>query len=172
MSREFPDWINPWQAAQGRREFRGTMPLSRMPRLVAVLESREGEAEFRLVAGIDLDRRPQLDLWVRAGLTLMCQASLAPYVETVERRTSLTVIAEEAETALLPEDADPVIVDEGRVAIATLVEDELLLGLPAVPRNPDVAEVAYSSGGEPVTDTASETRKPFAALGDLVGKQR
>ena len=148
------------------------MPLSRMPRLVAVLEDGNGEAEFRRAASVDMDGRPQLDLWVRAGLMLMCQASLAPYVETVERRTSLTVIEDEAETALLPEHADPVIVDEGRVALATLVEDELLLGLPAVPRNPEVAKVEYSSGDEPAPDPESETRNPFAALGDLVGKQR
>ncbi|WP_191621297.1 YceD family protein [Marinihelvus fidelis] len=148
------------------------MPLVRMPRLLEMVEDEGGEAEFRLSVSSDIDGRPELDLSVKAGLTLVCQASLKPYVENVERRTVLTVIAEEAEMALLPDSAEPVVVDEGRVALATLVEDELILGLPVVPRNPEFADVNFSSGELPEPEEDSGTRKPFAALGDLVGKQR
>lgn len=176
MSREFPDWINPWAAAQGRREFRGTLPLARLERLAALLTDTEGEAEFSLRASLDSERRPMIDLWVKAELPLVCQASLEPYVEPVERRVSLSVIGDEAESAMLPEDADPVLIGEGRVAIAQLVEDELLLGMPQVPRKPDLAAVDYTAGEDSGADAGADDgngapNKPFAGLGEMLGRR-
>ena len=52
-----------------------------------------------------------------------------------------------AEQEMMPESYEPVLVENGRLALVELVEDELLLGVPQVPRNPDVAEVALSTDG-------------------------
>ena len=46
MSRDFPDFIDPWKAAEGQRVFFGTVPLKRMQRLSPLLVSAEGEADF------------------------------------------------------------------------------------------------------------------------------
>ena len=46
MSRDFPDFIDPWKAAEGHRVFHGTMPLKKMRRLSLLLASAEGEAGF------------------------------------------------------------------------------------------------------------------------------
>ncbi len=100
MSRDFPDWINPWAAAQGRRRFAGTVPLRRMRRLAELTESDAGEAAFEARFFLDEDRRPGIELEVAAELELMCQASLAPFTTTVQRRSRLGVIEEESEMAL------------------------------------------------------------------------
>lgn len=181
MSRDFPDWINPWAAAQGQRRFAGTVPLKRMRRLAELTESDAGEAAFEARFFLDEERRPGIDLQVAAELELMCQASLAPFGSVVERRSRLGVIEEESEMKLLAPDVDPVMADSGRLALATLVEDELILALPPAPRNPDIDAVRYSTGRPPDDpadeDTQQEERRhgkpnPFAALKGKVGTSR
>ncbi len=174
MSRDFPDWINPWAAAQGRRTFSGTVPLKRMKRLARLLEDNDGEVAFEATFRLDEDRRPVIDLAVSGSLQVLCQASLAPYTAPVERRSALGVIESEAEMSLLTPDVDPVLAEEGRLAIAELVEDELILALPQVPRNPAIEPVTYRSGGaeqESGTVEPGDEQKenPFAVLKGKIG---
>lgn len=157
MSRDFPDWINPWTAAQGKRRFAGTVPLGRMKRLVPSLEQVEGaEAAFEAWLALDEERRPVIDLSVSADLTLLCQASLEPYTEHIERRSTLGVVESDGEIELLPPHYDPVFAEKGRIALAILVEDELILGLPQVPRNPALDAVRFSTAPGRGANTAGE----------------
>ena len=172
MSREFPDWINPWAAAQGRREFHGTWPLAKMPRLAELLCARGGDARFSLKLGMDIDQRPVMALSVKAELPLTCQASLQPYLHAVEREVELGVVESMDEVDLLPEHLEPVLVENGRLAVVTLIEDELLLGMPQVPRNPalDTLVVGVGDTAEPPPAKAGDELRqhPFARLGDML----
>ena len=173
MSREYPDWISPGRAAEGKRIFSGTIPLSRMKRLAALLVNADGEASFVATFRTDLEKRNIVDLQVEAALPLICQASLEVYEEQVKRRSELAVIEHDHEAEELPDYYDPVQTENGRLAIASLVEDELLLGLPQVPRKPDLDLVEYSTGGPviEIQDREEGNKKnPFAALQDLLNK--
>jgi len=186
MSREFPDLLNPWKAADGRRTFEGTMPLARMRRLVPLLvprsEGQEGgvtglpwaDARFRADFGHDRQGTVTVELWVEAELPLVCQRSLRPYLEPVKRHSLLAVVESVAEQELLPEHYEPVLVEEGRLALLDLVEDELLLALPQVPRDPAVKAVDLSTDGVVTrsgAEAAEPTRRPFEGLADLLGKR-
>jgi len=181
MSREYPDWISPERAAEGKRVFSGTVPLSRMKRLVPLLVSAEGDAAFVAAFRSDIDKRVIVDLQVEAALPLICQASLEVYEELVKRRCALAVIESEDEQDGLPDSYEPVKTDNGRLAIASLVEEELLLGLPQIPRKPGLKKVEYSTAGETPESVESAGRdlqdkgkkNPFAALqGMLQGKKQ
>lgn len=171
MSRDFPDWISPERAAEGKRVFSGTVPLSRMKRLLPLLAQAEGDASFVAAFRRDLDNRVIIDLQVEASLPLTCQASLEVYDEEVKRFSELAVIEDQSEQAGLPDSFDFVKTENGRLALATLVEDELLLGLPHIPRKPGLERVEYSTGG-PVAesdDSQDKVKKnPFAVLQDLL----
>lgn len=175
MSREFPDWINPWAAAQGRREFHGTWPLAKMPRLAELLCAPGESARFSLRLSMDMDQRPTIALSVNAELPLICQASLQPYLHPVAREVELGVVESLAEVELLPEHLEPVLVENGRLAVVTLVEDELLLGLPQVPRNPTLETLVIEVGDNVAPLSAKvegELRQhPFAGLGELLGER-
>jgi len=171
MSRDFPDLIDPWKAADGRRRFHGTMQLKRMQRLKSVLARDSGEAQFNVRFYYDLQKILIVDLSVAAGLQLICQRSLAPYVEQVRRKSLLAVIEDIAEQELLPEDYEPLLVEHKRIALLDLVEDELLLGVPLVPRNPAVKEIRQSTDGvvTPESEQNDEPlQRPFADLADLL----
>jgi uncharacterized protein len=185
MSREFPDLLDPWKAADGRRSFQGTMPVRRMRRLTPLLAPENGDGAmkgtvrwpdvaFNVRFGHDEQGTVTVDLRVEAELPLICQRSLEPYVERIARHSLLAVVESVAEQEGLPEHYEPVLVESGRMALVDLVEDELLLGLPQVPRNPAVAEIGPSAGeaGEAAAaDEREPTHRPFAGLAGLLKKR-
>jgi uncharacterized protein len=171
MSREYPDWISPGRAAEGKRIFSGTIPIARMKRLAPLLVDAQGTVSFVASFRTDLDKRVIIDLQVEAALPLVCQASLDVYGEQVKRSSELAVIEHASELDELPDNYDPVQTESGRLAIVSLVEDELLLGLPQVPRKPGLEKVEYSTAGESVAKEGSGARarkNPFAALQDML----
>ncbi len=175
MSREFPDYVDPWRAADGRRNIGGTLPLTRFSRLRPLLASDEGEARFSLHFGHDAQRRPTVRVKVSAPLTLLCQRSLEPYIAQVDQESLLQIIGAPSEQALLSDEEEFVLVDEGRMAVAELVEDELLLAVPQVPRNPDLEPVQHSTAGKETTaaaeadDRNQEARqRPFESLAEMM----
>jgi len=171
MSREYPDWVSPKRAAEGKRVFSGTVPLSRMRRLEPLLAAAGGEASFVARFSRDSDQRVIIDLEVEASLPLVCQASLDVYEQPVKRHSLLAVIAQDDEQHALPGNYEAVRTEHGRLAIAAMVEDELLLGLPSFPRKPGLRQIVYTSdGGAPAADElpAEPGNNPFSALQDLL----
>ena len=172
MSREYPDWLDPRKAAEGRRTFSGSMPLARMTRLqplLADLAEKNGQAWFSARFRFDHFGRVTINVTVEASLPLVCQRSLEPYLEPISRQSLLGVMEDLAEEDLMPENYEPVLVKNHRLALLNLVEDELLLGLPQVPRNPQVAAigpdldkaVTGKDGGQ-----QHPLRQPFAGLAE------
>jgi uncharacterized protein len=191
MSREFPDLLNPWKAADGHRSFEGTMPLSRMRRLAPLLApaeqpavgsaDRPGEgviwkdAWFRADFEHDRQGHVTVELWVEAELPLVCQRSLRPYLEPVKRHSLLAVVENAEQEELLPGHYEPVLVEQGQMALLEVVEDELLLAVPEVPRDPNVREVSVSTddtAAAPADDGAERTRRPFEGLAGLLKQQK
>ncbi len=178
MSRDFPDLLDPWRAADGRRVFQGTIPLKRMKRLLTLLESDTGEARFKVRFGYDRQKELLIHLSVDADLTLICQRSLKAYSEAVRRNSTLMVIRDLADQEWMPETYEPVLVEHGRLALVDLVEDELLLGVPQVPRNPALEEIVLLKDGKelstddgvaPASEHQEERlQRPFAGLADLL----
>ncbi len=182
MSREFPDIVDPWKVAEGRKSFRGTMPLVRMSRLKALLapldEQEDGPVEGRTAAfrtDFFFDRQGLLsiDIRVKAELPLQCQRSLETFMEAVDRRSRLVVIEDVADQESLPEEYEPVLVEDRRLALVDLVEEELLLAVPQVPISPKAGELDLpentsadvSSGGK-----EEPTHRPFEGLAGLMNK--
>lgn len=182
MSREFPDFIDPWRAAESRKRIGGTIPLARFKRLQPMLASDQGEATFDVQFEVDAQRRATILVEVSAPLELTCQRSLQPYTEQVRQRSRLQVIGEPGEQELLSEDEEFVLVEEGQLSVADLVEDELLLAVPQVPRNPAVEAVEITTstpkneGGEDNRQgsgnegapSAAQRQRPFESLAELL----
>ena len=173
MSRDFPDLIDPWKAAEGQRVFVGTMPLKRMKRLSPLLVTDGGEASFEVCFYFDQQRNAVIKVAVKADLILLCQRSLGPYTETVQRTSLLGVVREIDGQDMMPANYEPIVHETGKLALLELVEDELLLALPQIPRNPAVDEIELSTDGEvrPLSDDNKEPlQRPFAGLAGLLEK--
>ena len=139
------------------------------------LINAQGEASFSAAFRMDLEQRIVIDLKVEAALPLVCQASLEVYDEEVRRSSELAVIDEDGEQIELPENYEPVQTENGRLAFVSLVEDELLLALPQIPRKSGLKEVDYSTGGQTgKEETLSEgsRKNPFSALQDMLKQDK
>ncbi|MEE4217507.1 MAG: YceD family protein [Xanthomonadales bacterium] len=166
--------------ADGRRSFRGTVPLKWMTRLVGMLapesDAENGvlvwqDASFTASFAFDRQGLVTIAINVKAELPLVCQRSLEPYPEHVDRHSELVVIEDVAEQEALPEQYEPVLVEERRLALIDLVEEELLLAIPQVPRNPDAGELDLPDDVSLETSDGKEqeqTHRPFAGLSGLI----
>jgi len=180
MSREFPDVVDPWKAADGQRTFGGTVPLSRLRRLTGLLAPESacpdgwGEAAFEASFGYDEQGLLAIRVTVRAELPLVCQVSLDTYVETVERFSVVAVITDVGEQEMLPEAYEPVLVEDRRLELASLVEEELLLAVPQVPRKPGATGPAVPADVSLEDASAQErerTHRPFAGLAGMMKRK-
>ena len=183
MSREFPDFVNPWKAAEGKRAFEGTMPLRWMKRLAPLLapppdpEADDapalswGDARFSVRFAYDEEGAVTVDLEVEADLPLICQRSMRPYLERVRRHSLLGVVDSVTAQETLPEHYEPVLADHGRIALVDLVEEELLLAVPQVPHDPNVDAVLVStdgSAGQQEPEKDENVQRPFEGLAKML----
>lgn len=165
MSRDYPDSINPLKAAQGGRIFAGTIPLARLERLHE-LAADPGQGEFAFQVSFHLDEHANVraELCVSGEMQLICQRSLQAYAQKIDSRSVLGIVCEERAAEALPEDYEPLLIEDWRLRIEDLIAEEILLSLPLVPRAPDSRPV------KPGRAAAQKTYKPFAGLADLAAK--
>lgn len=163
--------IDSWQFAADGDCITGRLALASLPRLADVLMSRDGWLECELSgwqetgrAGV-VENKLGLRLRVKGRLGLRCQRCLTEVGFDCAIDSRLLLIPEGAEwpeEELEAEDYDAIAAQRA-MAVLTLVEEEVLLALPAVPRHADCRL--------PVGMTETEEEKvapsPFAALASL-----
>jgi len=152
-----------------RRSFAGTLPVASLPRLCGMLAGDAGEVVYELEFGRDDLGMAFLEVRAEAPLTVTCQRSLEAFVLPVAVGSRLGLIRSERQESGLSPEAEPLLVDEdGKLALADVIEDELLLALPLVPVNPD-SELPEEVTRPPSDSEAGDerTENPFAVLREL-----
>ena len=122
---------------------------------------------------MDAQRRPSVLVRVRAELALQCQRCLDTMIHRVDSETRLVVVRGPDEAERLADDVEPLLVEGDRMAPRSLLEDELLLAIPAAPKHrPEDCKVRLDavnpSAGQrsgPET-TEPDAEHPFAVLAD------
>jgi uncharacterized protein len=146
--------------------------LAELGRLAAGLADTAGRAHAELRFH-RLDAVPALEGTVTATVAVVCQRCLTVFGWPVTSTFRLAFVRDAASEATLPPDYEGVVTDDDRVALRDLVEDELLLALPLVPKHPRVEEceaLAREARGAGHTAPAEGGRQPFAVLKDLLSK--
>lgn len=113
---------------------------------------------------------PQLGLTLRAevNLVMQCQRCLAPVLSTVHAERDFVFVADEATAETMDEDseADVLVISRDFDAMA-LIEDELILSLPLVPRHAVCPQALPDAAADADFASASERPHPFASLAAL-----
>lgn len=166
------------------RTLSGASPLAAMPRLMqsVMASATEPEAAVAWEANGELRESSSgvhqhwLSLRADADLALVCQRCLGPVREHVLVDRWLRFVDDEAEAAALDAELDDDVLAWPRwLDLLELIEDEMLLALPLVPRHavcPQPLVPAAAADAEAPADAASEEAEPhpFAALASLRGK--
>ncbi len=131
-----PKFIDSLRFAQAGLSLSGEYMVTDLARLKDLLVSDAGNVAYRL-EGVNAAGRPALRLSVRAELAMLCQRCLEPFVHRVEAESLMPQARNERELAAWERD-DPLLdaqVCDARLDVRTLVEDEILLSLPIMPRH-------------------------------------
>lgn len=166
-----PDYADPLRLCALGKAYEGVIPLADLPRLAPLLTSMEGEAAFVLAFDTDSEGRPAVTVCVRASLPLQCQRCLGTVILEVDAKSRLVVVAGPDEAGRLEDDVDPLVVGDDRLALRSLLEDELILAIPPAPTHPpegcDVDLRELNGQIEERQDPGDEgAEHPFAALAD------
>jgi len=112
--------------------------------------------------------QPWLHLMVDCTVTLQCQRCLQPMASALAVDRWFRFVADEDEAARLDEEVDEdVLVASHAFDLSALVEDELILALPIVPRHETCPEPLLPGPDSADAAEAAETPHPFAALAAL-----
>lgn len=108
-----------------------------------------------------------LHLQAHISLALCCQRCLGPVLEPVEVDRSLRFVADEATAAALDAELeDDVLALPRALDLRELIEDELLLALPLVPRH-DTCPSPPLLQADDLAPAAPDKPNPFAVLSQL-----
>ena len=169
MSGALPPFLDLGTAVRQEVHLTGTLAVKSMPRLAAALSSDSGVAEVALQAAPEIGGRALLSGTIRARLAMTCQRCLAGVELDVEAAPRLAWVRSEAEMEALPPEYDPLLSPDGRVAVKDLVEDELLLALPLVPRHAEGAcrETSPAAAVSVPEPEEESSKNAFAELAKL-----
>lgn len=146
------------------------VPLARLERIVPRLASTEGTA----TGHVALDRyqgHVVAQVSAEAEVSLVCQRCLAPMRLLISGSSRVALVESEAAVARVPPELETALALDGRLPLADLVEEELLLALPPAPRHPD-GQCPGDAPGPKAEESAEPTQRPFANLGELLKSGR
>ena len=133
-----PAFIDGLKFAREGALVRGRLGLESLGRLVQQGCQTEG-LDYSLSGGLGEDRKPFLAVKVTGEIALVCQRCLGKvlYPLNIESRVELT---KDWNEVVNPEDDVERVLAEPEMDIAALVEDEVILALPMVPRHDHCGE--------------------------------
>lgn len=151
----------------------GSLALGDMPRLLDLLASNAGSVDTQLEFDTDQANRSLLRGRLEADMTLTCQRCLAPVRLRVDTAFELALVTTDEEAQRVQQQYEPLLVEDDTLFIRDVVEDELILALPAQPVHGETEQCDQSMISKLRPEMAPEPEKrenPFARLQEL--KQR
>lgn len=185
MAQQIPTQFDPVALCRrtegGAAAFVGEIEIDQFERLAEALSDSAGPVMVNLTFKRLESGRPAAHGSLTASLPLTCQRCLQTSWTEVEVSFNCCFASSEAVAERMPDDLDVLMMDEkGKVGMADLFEDELLLALPPFPKHAEgecVGDIAARLGDLTVTEATPEaaeepTRKAFAGLGQLLDQNK
>ncbi|WP_392384043.1 YceD family protein [Marinomonas primoryensis] len=164
-----PKHFDPRKYANYELAFEGYVPLNEFKELCAILASNEGNAFIHLDFRVDEDRRYIATGSLTAQVQVVCQRCMEAVTHDLALDLSLGFVYDEDHAKNLPKDYDPVVMTDGDVILADMVEQEIILALPIVAYHEESGcnptAVKYASSTDDAPD--GEKPNPFSILAQL-----
>lgn len=100
-------------------------------------------------------------------LPLRCQSCLSPFIHQLSLTLDLAHVTREDQEKHVPEGYDMLLIDRQDVSLSELLEDDILLALPAFPRHP-AGQCHPGSSVERYLEPTDIIKSPFATLKTLL----
>lgn len=171
MSEKFiPEHIDPYRFAEQGLRLDGIVKVIDMHRLSSLLSESGEPIAVTLVFGLDEQKIAFIKGHLETKLLLQCQRCMEPYSYEIISDFNLGIVGTIDEADALPPHYEPAMAKDGQLALRELIEDELILNLPIIPKHePDQCRVQL-----PLADSGNEDAKgknPFDVLKALKDKR-
>jgi uncharacterized protein len=165
-----PQYIDVQKWADREAVIDQVIPLSSFARLCEGAVGESGEVAVSVGIHRDTQGLILIEGRMSSAVALCCQRCLEPVVTDIDVELKLWLLRDESKADLLAEDADYLVLDEeGRIALADALEDELILALPLVPLHED-CEMYQAGGAENEEAEDPKRENPFQVLAALKGR--
>jgi uncharacterized protein len=161
-----PPWSQPLEVdrlADAGADIDFAVPLAELPALRSLHAGVEGDVHGHAHFGREQGTAVAQLAW-SGSVTLECQRCMKRMQRPLEAQTKIALVGSEDEGARVSGELEPVLAAGGRISIAQLLSEELLLALPIVPLHEQGTECEATEDAPP----PDETHKPFAGLADLL----
>ncbi|WP_455203045.1 YceD family protein, partial [Kaarinaea lacus] len=133
MLSRLPEFIDPMAMVEKRQVLEGILPLSKMRRLAPMLSDAHGDVRVSMQFRRGQNRQAEVAGKVTTELKLTCQRCMETMSLPLELSFHLGIVFSLSEAEKLPEQYEPLVVDSDTdVSVVEMIEDELLLAMPAV----------------------------------------
>jgi len=172
---KLPQFIDPFRLADVGRLYDGNMSLRQMKRLEPLVEKTSTE-ELMLSLVFDKDTNGVhfLSGTIAGTIHLQCQRCLNPMDFNINVDLSVAFLASEFDGEKLGGEYEPYIVTDTPIMLSDIIEDELLLALPAIPKHKDsqcseqLPLKALNKSDTELSEVEKDTEiNPFSVLKDL-----
>ena len=166
MSSRIPKIIDPFFLADKQRQFKGEIILSGFGRLTEFVKNLDDSVIFQL----DFSKIGKLSVihgFVRAKLCLECQHCLQNFDVQVDSDVQLAIVHSDEEAALITEDYEPLLCDQEKITFTDIIEDEILLSLPAIPKHQHECFERQEAQLETEENGQSGKDSPFSVLATI-----
>jgi len=168
MSPDLPLTIEPKRLARNGEIIAGQYAIHDMQRLGGLLHDQAGLVIFRLEFTYDEKQNiPFIKGEIKAQVNIQCQRCLGGMEFKVNNPVYLGIVTDRAASLSLPEECEPLQIEEETVILHDIIEDELILALPiSAMHNTNVCKAT-----ELINEINNKTgNSPFAALNKLTRK--
>ena len=166
MFERLPDFIDPIHFAEMQGVLKGEIKLNSLTRLTEKLTADSG------VVFVDLlfkknGKQSVIEGHIKVDLALECQNCLQSLNWTVDREIKLGIVTSIEYADKLPPEYEPLLIDEEKIAVKHIVEDELLLATPDFPKHQNECYSQRSDSEAEITEEQPKRENPFAVLAKL-----
>ena len=171
MHQKLPKEIDPLRLAQNGLKLTGQLAIADMPRLVQSLQSSEGVVDVDIAFDVDEINTPYMRGEFITTATMTCERCMKAMQVNLKVNCLLAMVTNERKIEGLAEQYDPWLLETSDdILLSSVVEDELILALPLVPRHDEACLPAeHWSAGETLIE--EEKVSPFAILSTLKTKK-
>lgn len=170
MLDRLPHQIDPIAFADKQRTLQGQIPLTKLSRLADLLLEDNGQVEIDLAFNKN-GRLAIVQGHIKANLMLECRTCLEALTLPLDVEVNLAVVHSLEQVERLSGEYEPLMLEEEKIFLHELVEDELLLALPDFPRHEHECQ-PYQQTIEAIkpalsTPQQSVSNNPFSVLAKL-----
>jgi len=174
MLRRLPERIEPIRYATMGRMLEGQVALAGMHRLAPSLNSQTGLVNAELILGVDDSGVRYLRGTISTELGVVCQRCMQAMQLFVDTEFALGLVTSREQADMLPEEYEPLIVDEQTMSLTEIIEDELILVMPIAPMHPvdECTGRQMNYENDPEAIPAEGPQNPFSVLKKLKSNRK